>query len=212
VRRWKIRAGVVLALVVLFFAPRVSLSLVYRERIFVDVASTRPQTYGVLFGAYVWPDGTLTDVTKERADAAALLYHSGKIQRIFVSATERDNQQTTAIAAFLVTQGVPAAALFLDELGIDSGDTCRHFAALTDRGLLISQGYHLPRILWLCQREGVTAEGIAVNRLGLLGVRGRDPFAIFFTRTGRFIREAALTWPIVLGLDGQFSQEAENME
>lgn len=211
-RRWKIKVGVVLGLVGLFFAPRVSLSLVYQDVIFVDVASVRPQPYGVLFGAYVLPDGTLTDVTQERADAAALLYHSGKIRRIFVSATERDNNQTSAIAAYLVGQGVPAAALTLDELGIDSGDTCRHFATVADRGLLISQGYHLPRILWLCQREGVTAEGIAVNRLGLLEVRGRDPFAIFFTRAGRFIREAALTWAIVLGLDGRFSQEAEGLE
>ncbi len=211
-RRLKSKWWLGLLLGVLFFAPRVSLFLYYRETIFADVASLRPHEYGVLFGAYVLADGTLTDVTKERAAAAALLYHQGKIRRIFVSATERDNYQATAIATYLIEQGVPAAALTIDELGIDSGDTCRHFATLADQGILITQGYHLPRVMWLCQREGVKAVGIAVNRLGLLDVRGRDPFAIFFTRTGRFIREAALTWAIVLGLDGKFSQEAEEAE
>lgn len=195
-----------------FCGPRVVVALWYQKAIFTDVASLPVREYGVLFGAYVNADGSLTDVTKERADAAARLYHRGIIRRIFVSGTERDNHQTTAMAAYLIERGVPAAALMLDDLGIDSGDTCRHFATLADQGILISQGYHLPRVLWLCQREGVDAVGIAVNRLGLLEVRGRDSFAILFTRTSRFIREAGLTWAIVLGLDGRLSQEAEEAE
>lgn len=198
--------------IIIFCAPRVIVALWYQSRIFTAAATVPPHIYGVLFGAYVNGDGSLTDVTKERADAAALLYHSGTIQRIFVSGTERDNHQTTAIATYLKQQGVPTAALTLDELGIDSGDTCRHFTAIADQGLLISQGYHLPRVLWLCQREGVKAEGITVNRLGLLEVRGRNLFVIFFTRTGRFLREAGLTWVMLLGLDGHFSQEAESLE
>src|SRR5690606_25737298 len=99
-------------------------------------------------------------------------YHTGKIQRIFVSATERVNRQATAIAAYLEAEGIPAAALVIDEYGIDSVDTCRHFAGIADNGILITQGYHLPRAMLLCQKEGVEAVGLAVNELGLLESRG----------------------------------------
>lgn len=192
-----------------FFLPQLVIAAWSRHSVYETIASVPAHEYGILFGAYVNEVGSLADVTRERASAAALLYHTGKIKYIFVSATERANHQATAIAAFLEAEGVPAAALLIDEYGIDSGDTCRHFAVIAQKGILITQSYHLPRTLLLCQKEGVQAVGLAVNRLGLLESRGNSPLSILFIRIGRFVREASLTWLTLLGLYDKISNEAE---
>lgn len=194
-----------------FFLPQLVTTAWSRNNVYETITSVPAHEYGILFGAYVNEDGSLADVTRERASAAALLYHTGKIKYIFVSATERANHQATVIAAFLEAEGVPAAALLIDEYGIDSGDTCRHFAVIAKRGILITQSYHLPRTLLLCQKEGVQAVGLAANRLGLLESRGSSPLSVLFVRTGRFVREAGLTWLTLLGLYDKISAEAETI-
>ena len=194
-----------------FCAPQLALMFRYRNDSYETIAAIPTHEYGVLFGAYVDDNGILADVTRERADAAAQLYHTGKIQTIFVSATERANRQASTIAVYLETKGVPAAALLIDEYGIDSGDTCRHFAQIAVKGTLITQSYHLPRAMFLCQKEGVEIVGIAVDKLGLLEKRGSNPLSIFVVRTSRFVRECGLTWLTLLGLYDRISDEAERI-
>ncbi|MBN1485496.1 MAG: hypothetical protein JXA37_12330, partial [Chloroflexia bacterium] len=95
---------------------------------------------------------------------------------------------------------------------IDTHDTCRHMARRATEGILLTQGYHLPRAMYMCEREDLDAEGVAVNHLGLLAERGSGPLAIWTTRLLRFGREALLTWSFVLGLYDKVSDEAEGLE
>jgi vancomycin permeability regulator SanA len=77
---------------------------------------------------------------------------------------------------------------------------------------MITQGYHLPRTMYMCEREGVDSVGLAVNRLGLLATRGDSTLAVYGTRVSRFVRESLLTWAFVLGIYDRISNEAEGME
>ena len=61
---------------------------------------------------------------------------------------------------YLITSGIPARAIVTDSLGVDSWQTVLHarawLTAHRQRGvLLVSQGYHVPRLRLACHRLGV---------------------------------------------------------
>jgi len=199
-------------LLLLLFAPQLVLVARSSGRVFGQLDDVPAAEYGVVFGAYVNEDGSPTDAALERVEAAVLLYHRGKIQKLFVSGDNRSNEQADALAAYAIRRGVAEEDVLVDRLGIDTHDTCRHLAGLAGEGLLLTQGYHLPRAMYMCEREGVEVRGVAVNRLGLLAERGSGPLEVWATRTVRFAREALMTWSFVLGLYDTISNEAERLE
>ncbi len=200
----------VLALV--FAAPQIWITLRFSPQVYGRVADVPPHEYGVVFGAAVEPGGVLTDVARERIDAAVLLYKAGGVRKLFVSGTNRHNSEADAIARYAQDRGVPAGDLLVDGLGIDTHDTCRHLARIAAEAVLITQEYHLPRAMYYCANDGVQPVGLAANRLGLLPVRGVSAIDIYATRAGRAVREAGLTWLFALGLADRWSHEAEDIE
>lgn len=199
-------------LVGLLFAPQLLLVARYSGRTYTHVEHAPPTTYAVVFGAYVHADGTLSDVALERTEAAVRLYHREQVERLFVSGTGRSNDQAQAMARYARERGVPAEDILVDGLGIDTHDTCRHFAALGAPGVLVSQGYHLPRAMTMCERDGAAVIGLAANHLDILPSRGSHRVAIYATRAQRFAREALLTWSYLLGIYDRVSREAEELE
>jgi len=63
--------------------------------------------------------------------------------------------------------GVPEEAIVLDHGGSRTYDTCYRARAVfgLDSALLVTQGFHLPRALFVCNALGLRAEGVpAANR------------------------------------------------
>lgn len=199
-------------LVSLFFTPQIYLILRFDKSIYNKADNLPKREYGVVFGARVRGDSTLSDATRERTEAAVILYRHGAIQKIFVSGDNRNNEEAVTIGKYAESRGVPAENIIVDRLGIDTQDTCRHFLVTGAGGILLSQEYHLPRALYLCENEGVEPIGLAVNRLEILEKRGDNFLEIYAVRVGRFVRESFLTWTCFLGVYGYFSDEAEKTE
>lgn len=202
----------IVGLGLIFFAPQIFLILYFNKSIYHQPGDLPNLEYGVVFGARVRDDFTLTDAARERIEAAVILYLQGKIQKIFVSGDNRNNEEAERIAKYAEGKGVPAQNIIVDRLGIDTQDTCRHFAQIGSSGFLLTQEYHLPRTMYLCRAEGIEPVGFAVNRLGILEKRGDNFIEIYAVRFGRFIRESFLTWTCVLGIYDNFSDEAERRE
>jgi SanA protein len=198
--------------VLLLFAPQLLLVARYSGRTYARIEDVPPTTYAVVFGAYVHADGTLSDAALERTEAAVRLYHHGRVERLFVSGTGRSNDQALVMAHYARERGVPAEHILVDGLGIDTHDTCRHFAPLGAPGVMVSQGYHLPRAMAMCERDGAAVTGLAANHLDILASRGSNRVAIYTTRAQRFARESLLTWSYLLGIYDRISREAEELE
>ncbi len=211
-RKWRWLAAVVLLFCVIVFSPYLWVKSVFAKVIHLQISTLTPAKYGIVFGATVFPNRSLSAVTQERTDAAVLLYQNAIIENIFVSADNRHNFEAEAIASYLEKHGIPREAITIDKIGIDTGDTCRHFAELHADGILLTQEFHLPRAMFLCNQAGVAATGLAVNRLDLLKSRGNDAFAIYATRLERNLREAIIMWTMILGVYDKYSNEAEIME
>jgi vancomycin permeability regulator SanA len=196
----------------LFFAPQLVLTVLYGGDTYAQVSAVPVREYGVVFGAYVYPDHTLSDAAMERMEAAVQLYHQGRVRKLFVSGTNSSNRQADEMAQYAQRRGVPEQDIIIDGMGIDTHDTCRHFAGIAKAGVLISQGYHLSRAMVMCERDGVQAVGLAVNRAGILSHRGDNALAVYSTRVVRFLRESLLTWSFLLGIYDRVSNEAEMRE
>lgn len=166
----------------------------------------------MVFGAWVREDRSLSDVTRERVEAGVRLYKSGKVKKLFLSGDNRSNQQAEAMAAYAIRKGVDPNDIVIDQLGIDTHDTCRHFAEVGKEAVLVTQGYHLPRAMLMCKTDKIRAAGLAADKLGILSRRGNSPLQIYAVRTWRSTREAALTWLFLLGIYDRLSTEAETLE
>jgi vancomycin permeability regulator SanA len=113
------------------------------------------------------------------------------------------------MAQYAQKRGVAIEDVVVDGLGIDTHDTCRHFSEMTGAGVLVSQGYHLPRAMYMCERDGIEVNGLAVNHLGVLTERGSSRLAVYGTRVSRLVRESVLVWSYMLGIYDRISNEAE---
>ncbi len=203
---------IILIFLLLLFAPQLTLTVYYQARIHRQINDIPILEYGVVFGAYVREDGTLSDAALERIEAAVLLYQERKIKKLFVSGTNRSNAEAEVMAQYAQSRGVMMEDIMIDGLGIDTHDTCRHFSEVGKEAILISQGYHLPRTMYMCKRDRVAGVGLAANGLNILLKRGDNLIDIYGTRTQRFVRESVLTWSYILGVYDLMSQEAEGQE
>jgi vancomycin permeability regulator SanA len=122
----------------------------------------------IVFGAGVQPNGEPTDVLYDRVAVAADLYQRGKVERLLLSghggsgsAREPEAMRRTALRL-----GVPDAALVLDDAGLRTYASCAraHEVYGVDRAILVTQAFHLPRALLLCDALGVDASGVSSDR------------------------------------------------
>jgi vancomycin permeability regulator SanA len=180
--------------------------------IFEQIDAIPAQEFAIVFGAWINEDQSLSDITRERVEAGVQLYKSGKVKKLFLSGDNRSNRQTEAMAEYAVKNGVRPNDIITDKLGIDTNDTCKHFAKIDNKAILVTQGYHLPRTMLMCEKSQIEVSGLAADRLGILSSRGDNLFQIYMTRAWRSTREAALTWLFLLGIYDKLSTEAEVLE
>lgn len=194
------------------FAPQIWLKLKYRDLIYGQIDAIPAREFAVVFGAWVKEDRSLSDVTRERVEAGVQLYKFGKVKKLFISGDNRSNLQAEAMANYAVRNGVNPNDIVIDKLGIDTNDTCKHFAKIGGKAILVTQSYHLPRAMLMCERSKIDVLGLAAEKLNILSRRGRNLFQIYAVRTWRSTREAVLTWSFLPGIYDRLSTEAETLE
>ncbi|PCC72082.1 DUF218 domain-containing protein [Nannocystis exedens] len=119
----------------------------------------------VVFGARVYSDGTPSLALADRVDEGIRLYHRGLAPVVIMSGAIDEGHgasEPEAMKARAVAAGVPASAIVLDELGVDTAATVEQTAEwLQQRGvrrvLAVSHYYHQPRVKLLFERAGVLA-------------------------------------------------------
>ena len=119
---------------------------------------------GIVLGARVYPDGSPSPFLKARLDLAVSLYRQGKVRVLLASGanTVSSYRETTVMVDYLVQAGVPADKVVGDPKGYDTFDSCyraRHVYGVTS-ATVISQGYHLPRAITLCDAVGIDTVGV----------------------------------------------------
>ena len=124
---------------------------------------TRP--VAIVFGAGLTRSGGATAVLRDRIQTAAGLYFSGKVQKLLMSGDNStvEYNEPAAMREYALSLGVPDEAIVLDYAGRRTYDTCYRARAIfgVDSAILVTQAFHMPRALYLCNALGL--DGIGVN-------------------------------------------------
>jgi SanA protein len=143
----------------------------YREQIHpVDDAPT--ERVAIVFGAGLRRNGTPTTILYDRVATAVELYRQGKVEKLLLSGDNRfaDHNEPGAMQQTALDLGVPAAALVLDYAGQRTYDTCYRAKEIfgVRRALLVTQNFHLPRALMICEGLGLEVAGVSADRRAYL--------------------------------------------
>ena len=139
-----------------------------KKQIYSDIDLVPSHEVAIVFGASVLSDGTPSDVLRDRLDVSADLFEDERVRTVIVSGDNRTEEynEPEAMANYLIEQrGIPEEVIFQDFAGRRTYDTCtraNQFWGVED-ALLISQGFHLPRAIWLCQQLGIESDGISAS-------------------------------------------------
>lgn len=119
-----------------------------------------------------------------RINAAASLYHAGKVKWLLVSGDngEKYYDEPSAMQQALVAKGVPENAIFCDYAGFSTLDSVvrAHKIFGENRITVISQVFHNQRAIWLAQQYGIDAIGFNapdLNEERGKGARRREKLA-----------------------------------
>ena len=131
----------------------------------VDQAPTAK--VAIVFGAGLQRDGSPSPVLRDRVEAAVQLYQAGKVEILLMSGDNRfiDYNEPGAMRAFAMSLGVPEEDIVLDYAGRRTYDTCYRakYIFQVDEALLVTQSYHLPRALFICEGVGINAVGVSAD-------------------------------------------------
>jgi len=150
-----------------------SLASVYVERRFaarirtLDDVPSAP--VALVFGAGLASGGEPSKMLAERVSTAIHLYRAGKVGKLLLSGdnTARYHDETRAMRRYAIEHGLASEALLRDFGGISTYDSCYRARQVfgVNRAILVTQGFHLPRALFIANSLGIDAYGIAAQPL-----------------------------------------------
>ena len=162
-----------------------------------SVSEVPVRRVAIVFGAGLWRNGSPTPVLADRVTQAANLYFAGKVEKLLMSGDNRfvDYNEPEAMRRLAISLGVPNDAIVLDYAGRRTYDTCYRAKVIfkVDQAILVTQAFHMPRAIYLCNRLGVDSLGVdsdlqTYRKSSLLYWNARELFAT-----------AAAMWDVNIG-------------
>jgi SanA protein len=107
----------------------------------------------------------------QRIEAAAALYHAGKVRHLLVSGDNHiaTYDEPTDMRNALMAAGVPANAITCDYAGFHTLDSVMRAQEVfgLSQCTIISEEFHCPRALWIAQQHGLDAIAFAAPDVSL---------------------------------------------
>lgn len=121
----------------------------------------------LVLGAGLNRDGTPGVVLRDRVDTAAELYFSGKVDKLLMSGdnTTPYYNEPGAMHRYALSLGIPEEDIVLDYAGRRTYDSCYRARAIfgLEKLVVVTQAYHLPRALFLCNALDIEAYGVTAD-------------------------------------------------
>jgi SanA protein len=139
----------------------------YQNRI-VNPEELEHRPVALVFGAGVYPDGRLSPMLADRVLTAADLYKAGKVDKLLMTGDNSVDiyNEPWAMADYATSHGIPEEGIAFDYAGRRTYASCwraKYIFGL-DQVVLVTQRFHLPRALYLCQSLGLDAVGVVADR------------------------------------------------
>jgi len=141
------------------------------DRLYTRIEDVPARETGLVLGSSsTLRNGAPNPFFTNRIDAAAALYHAGKVRRLLVSGdNSRPNyDEPTMMKEALIARGVPASAIVCDYAGfhtLDSVIRARRVFAL-NACIIITQRFHNVRALEMARANDLDAIGFCARDVG----------------------------------------------
>lgn len=148
------------------FLPKLIVLLYASPRIFT-VENVPADRVAIVFGAGLLRDGSAGPVLRDRVETAVKLYQQGKVDKLLMSGDNSfvEYNEPEAMRQYALEFGIPDKDIVLDYAGRRTYDSCyraRHIFQV-ESAILVTQGFHLPRALFLCNWFGIESTGVEAN-------------------------------------------------
>lgn len=121
----------------------------------------------LVLGALVHPDGTPSDILKDRLDNAIALYKAGAAPKIIMSGDHGTTtyDEVNGMKRYAMNQGVPEEDIFCDHAGFSTYESMHRAKNVfeAERIIVSTQTYHLYRALYDAVGLGLDAVGVPAN-------------------------------------------------
>jgi SanA protein len=121
----------------------------------------------LVLGAGLNRDGSPGVVLRDRVRTAAELYFAGKVDKLLMSGdnTSMFYNEPGAMQEYALSLGVPQVDIVLDFAGRRTYDSCYRAKAIfgIEELIVVTQAFHLPRALFLCNAFDIDASGVAAD-------------------------------------------------
>jgi vancomycin permeability regulator SanA len=158
---------IAIVLLVVLVTPIVLMQVRYR---FFNTPSDHK--VAIVFGAGL-VNGRPSKVLASRLDEAVVLYNLRKVNKILVTGDNRQESynEPKAMTEYLVNLGVNPDNIVQDYAGRRTVDSCYRAKNVfnVSSAYIISQPFHLPRALWLCEGYGIKSTTIGAANLPFSG-------------------------------------------
>jgi vancomycin permeability regulator SanA len=122
----------------------------------------------LVLGAYVFPNGTVSTMLKDRLTVGYELYEQGKAPKLIVSGDHgrKDYDEVNSMKSFLKDKGVPNKDVFMDHAGFSTYESVYRARDIfqVKKVIIVTQEYHLMRAVYVARALGMEAYGVAADR------------------------------------------------
>lgn len=121
----------------------------------------------IVFGAGLTRSGDASPILRDRIRTAANLYLAGKVEKLLMTGDNStlDYNEPAAMREYALSLGIPDEDIVLDYAGRRTYDSCYRAREIfgVEKAVLVTQDFHLPRALYLCNMLGVDGVGVVAE-------------------------------------------------
>jgi SanA protein len=135
-----------------------------------DVGRVPHAQVALVLGAFVEPDGHMSQMLADRVERTVQLWRTGKVQRILVSGDHHtwSYDEPDTMRRALQAAGIPGRDIFTDHAGFDTWASMVRARKVfgVRSAIVVTQGFHMPRALYLAKQAGLDAYGLTSDLHG----------------------------------------------
>ena len=157
----------------------------YVKKVSSDRILTTEQALGLsnvdcilVLGCGVWEDGTPSHMLEDRLKRSLELFEQGVAPKILMSGDHgrEEYDEVNVMKSFVVQRGVPSEHVFMDHAGFSTYESIYRAKEIfqAQKIVIVTQGYHLYRAIYIAQAMGMEAYGVASDYRTYAGQTMRD--------------------------------------
>ena len=156
----------------------------------------------LVLGCGVRDDGTPSAMLEDRLKRAVELYQMGASAKLLMSGDhgESDYDEVATMKAFAVNAGIASEDIFMDHAGFSTYESMYRAKEIFQvrKVIIVTQAYHLHRAIYIAQKLGLEAYGVAADYRSYSGQSSRDVREVL-ARTKDFVTCLFKPEPTYLG-------------